>query len=68
MGSVQEAGLGWDGMADLIRKRHRRDHQVSCVWHPEATGEVIQTEHFGNIRVQVGPMKYQLSTGEVVGL
>lgn len=48
--------------------KHKRDHQITCVWHPEATGDVIQTNHLGNIRVEVGPMKYQLATGEMVDL
>jgi hypothetical protein len=49
-------------------ERHRRDHQISCIWHPEAKGKVLETLHLGNIRVQVGPAQYQLSTGEMVSL
>ncbi len=46
--------------------RHRRGHQISCVWHPEAKGEVLYTQNLGCIRVCVGPAKYQLSTAEIV--
>jgi hypothetical protein len=55
-------------MTAHVMARHSREHQVSCVWHPDAQGDVIETPHLGNIRVQVGPAQYQLSTGEVVTL
>lgn len=51
-----------------VRSKHKRDHQITCVWHPEAVGETLETAHLGNIRVQVGPAQYQLNTGEVVGV
>ena len=45
---------------------HKHGHQITYVWHPEAVGEFIHTDHLGSIRVEVGPMKYQLSTGEYI--
>lgn len=53
-------------MTAHVVSKHSREHQVSCVWHPDATGELLLTDHLGNIRVLVGPAQYQLSTGEVV--
>lgn len=44
-------------------KMHKHGHQITCVWHPEASG-LIHTDHLGSIRTEVGPVKYQLSTGE----
>lgn len=50
----------------LVHEKHGRNHQIATVWHPEARGETIETLHLGNIRVHVGPAKYQLNTGEVI--
>lgn len=44
---------------------HGQDHEVATVWHPEAIGDIVATDH-GNIRVLVGPCQYQLTTGEFV--
>jgi hypothetical protein len=48
--------------------KHTRDHQITCLWHPEPVGEVLETPHLGNIRVSVGPVGYMLNTGEKVSL
>jgi hypothetical protein len=53
-------------MSMLVMSKHKRDHKISCVWHPDAVGEVLETAHLGNIRVQVGPAQYQLNTGEII--
>jgi hypothetical protein len=53
-------------MTALIRSKHCRVHQVTCVSHPNAEGELIHTEHLGSIRVVIGPAQYTLNTGEVV--
>lgn len=55
-------------MTVLVMSKHKREHQISCIWHPEAAGEVLETPHLGCIRVQVGPAQYQLSTGELVAV
>jgi len=66
--SRESKGLDWHGMTVLVLSKHKRDHQISCIWHPEAVGETFETPHLGNIRVQVGPAQYQLNTGEMVAL
>jgi hypothetical protein len=55
-------------MVATVHAKHKRDHQIACVSHPDASGEVIETAHLGNIRVVVGPAQYTLNTGEVVAL
>lgn len=55
-------------MTEMVHAKHSREHQITCVSHPDAQGEFLQTEHLGNIRVVVGPAKYVLSTGEVVAV
>lgn len=55
-------------MTVLILSKHSRDHQITCVSHPEASGEVLETPHLGCIRVVVGPAQYTLNTGEVVSV
>ena len=55
-------------MTEMVHAKHKRDHQITCVSHPEAVGEVIETAHLGCIRVVVGPAQYTLNTGEVVSL
>lgn len=53
----------WAGLTAHVMKMHKHGHQITCVWHPEASG-LIHTDHLGSIRTEVGPVKYQLSTGE----
>jgi hypothetical protein len=55
-------------MLATVHAKHKRDHQITIVSHPDASGEVIETAHLGNIRVVVGPAQYTLNTGEVVTL
>lgn len=55
-------------MTKLVHAKHHRDHQITIVSHPDASGEVLETPHLGNIRVVVGPAQYTLNTGEVVAL
>jgi hypothetical protein len=50
----------------MVLGSHCREHQIATVWHPEAVGEVLESQNLGNIRVLVGEAAYQLSTGEVV--
>ena len=52
----------------MVHAKHNRDHQITCVSHPDAQGDVLQTAHLGNIRVVVGPAQYTLNTGEVVAV
>lgn len=58
--------MGWAELSLKVVALHKREHQIATVWHPEATGEVLETLHLGNIRVLVGPARYQLGTGEVI--
>lgn len=55
-------------MTALVRAKHTREHQITSVSHPDASGEVLETPHLGNIRVVVGPAQYTLNTGEVVAV
>ena len=51
-------------MTALVQALHTPDHEIATVWHPEATGDVVVTDH-GNIRASIGPTQYQLTTGEI---
>ena len=51
-------------MTALVQALHTQDHEIATVWHPDAAGDVVVTDH-GNIRALVGPAQYQLTTGEI---
>ena len=57
--------MGWDGLVRLVHEKHGREHQIATVWHPESTGETLETK-LGNVRVLQGPAQYQLTTGEKI--
>ena len=59
--------MGWDGLVRLVHEKHGREHQIATVWHPESTGETLETK-LGNVRVMQGPAQYQLTSGEVIEL
>lgn len=51
----------------MINRLNSWERRISCVVHPEASG-VVESEKFGNIRTEVGPAGYILSTGERIKL
>ena len=56
--------MDWATVVALVQAMHTQDHEIATVWHPEATGDVVVTDH-GNIRALIGPTQYQLTTGEI---
>ena len=62
-GGPREA-VDWATVTALVQALHTPDHEIATVWHPEATGDVVVTDH-GNIRASIGPTQYQLTTGEI---
>lgn len=57
--------LDWPGLAAHIRALHGPEHQIATVWHPQAYGDVLDTQ-LGNVRVLTGAHAYQLATGEII--
>lgn len=55
-------------MSAKVLSLHSRGHQIACVWHPDAEGDVLETASLGNIRVRVGEPHFQLTTGDVIFL
>ena len=59
--------MDWPTLTALVQAVQETDREIATVWHPDATGDVVVTDH-GNIRALVGPAQYQLTTGEIVPL
>lgn len=49
----------------MVIDRNRLGQQIASVSHPDPVGELVETA-LGNIRVNLGPASYTLTTGEVI--